>query len=103
MNTPDPFDERRFAEFLAVHPEVWDLFVHFTRDRIRRGFIRYSADAILHRIRFETEHALDDGTGFRVNNNWTPFFARRWREQFPEFADLFQTRVARVDRERRAA
>ena len=33
--------------FHEKHPEVWDLFVKFTFDRIKRGFKNYSVNGIL--------------------------------------------------------
>ena len=44
---------RQVREFHKKHPEVWDLFVTFTFDRIERGFKHYSVNGIFERIRWD--------------------------------------------------
>lgn len=81
------------AEFHAEHPEVWELFVRFTLDRIRRGFKTYSAPAIFERIRWETDQArVDPAQQFKVNNNHRPFYSRRFMTMYPQYHGFFRTR-----------
>jgi hypothetical protein len=101
--TRTPTDERRFAEFDSAFPEVWELFKQFTFECIAEQLSRYSADAVLHRIRWETKSAIDDGSRFKINNNYSAMYSRKFREMYPEYAGFFRTRVARVDREKREA
>lgn len=93
-----PDIERRFAEFDEQHPHVWDMFVRFAFDRMALGFHRYSSDAILHRIRWETDTAADDGSGFRLNDHYTAYYARKFRRQFPQHRKFFEIRRTRSDR-----
>ena len=50
----------------------------------------YSAKAIIEVIRWET--MLNDGTEFKVNNNWAPGLARLWMhtygDLYPKFFEL---------------
>lgn len=79
--------------FHKDHPEVWDLFVRFTLDRIKRGFRNYSSKAIFERIRWETDSAGGDGvSSWKLNNNYPAFYARRFAKIFPEHAEFFRTR-----------
>ena len=50
-------DEMReqVTAFHEQHPEVWDLFVRFSFDVIKRGFSNYSVNAIFERIRWEKD------------------------------------------------
>ena len=41
--------------FHAAHPEVWELFVKLSRQKIREGFEHYGAKAVMERVRWETE------------------------------------------------
>lgn len=52
---------------------------------------RYSAMAIAQVIRWETD--LQDGTEFKLNNNWVPGLARLWMYNHGEgYPDFFQLR-----------
>lgn len=73
-------------QFHCDHPEVWDLFVRFTFELIHRGFEHYSARAVFHRIRWETAEARGvDSNEFKIGNNHSPFYARRFMRMYPEY------------------
>lgn len=79
--------------FHEEHPDVWDLFVRFTLDRINRGFGNYSSKAIFERIRWETDSVGTNGiSSWKLNNNYPAFYARRFAKMFPEHAEFFRTR-----------
>ncbi len=88
---------RRFAEFDLANPQVWRLFVRFTYEMIGRGSTHYSADAVLHRVRWETASALDDESGFKINNNWSAYYARKFRDHNPSHASFFRLRASWAD------
>ena len=85
----------RCAEaFSAKHPKVNKLFVAFTKEVIDRGFKHYSVKAVFERIRWETDQADTDGKStFKLNNNYTAWYARRFMKAFPEYDGFFRTRV----------
>ena len=85
----------RCAEtFSAKHPKVNKLFVAFTKEVIDRGFKHYSVKAVFERIRWETDQADTDGKStFKLNNNYTAWYARRFMQAFPEYDGFFRTRV----------
>lgn len=86
----------KFAAFDLAHPEVWDLFCYFTWDRIRAGFEHYSADAVLHRVRWETSAGSTIGD-YKINNNYSAFYARKFHDYFPSHADFFRCRASVAD------
>jgi hypothetical protein len=57
----------------------------------------------LHQIRWEVASPIDDGTGYRINNDYSSFFARKFREMHPEHARFFEMRSAKVDRQKDVA
>jgi hypothetical protein len=91
MNRQDEMREQ-VAEFHRQHPEVWRLFVRFTFQMIERGYRNYSAKAIFERIRWEKDAGGDGVTCFKLNNNYTAFYARRFARAHPEHAEFFRTR-----------
>lgn len=81
-------------EFHEAHPEVWRLFVKFTREMVARGFNNYSTNAIFERIRWETDAADEDGRStFKLNNNHRPYYARWYMNTFPEHRGFFRIRT----------
>lgn len=45
----------RFVQFHNSNPEVYDMFRRFAVEIRNAGYRRYSADAIMHRIRWECD------------------------------------------------
>ena len=87
--------EAAFLVHHAENPHVYVLFDKFTWQVIRAGFNRYSARAIFHRIRWYTNIETSDPT-FKLNNNHSPYYARMWMEDHPEFPEFFETRQLRT-------
>lgn len=84
---------RRFAEFHRAKPGVWVLFRAFAT-RARQTRERYSARAIIHRVRWEVdmETRQTDELGLKINNDFSPYYARMFQIVHPESADLFENR-----------
>jgi hypothetical protein len=80
-----------------LDPMAWRLFQRFTLELIERGFVHYSSDAVLHRVRWETAVTTTDNSGFKVNNDLTPLYARMFHETYPAHAGFFRTRISRFD------
>jgi hypothetical protein len=89
-----------FLAYHAVHPRVYSLFKRFTLEVIDRGFENYSADAIMHRVRWETAITTQPQPGkrlnpdepFKVNNNYVAHYARMFMAEFPRYDGFFRTR-----------
>lgn len=86
-----PIARTAFEQFDADNPKVWELFVRFTFDVIKAGHERFSADSILHRIRWETAIKTTD-EHFKINNNFSADYARKFMLQFPEYDGFFELR-----------
>lgn len=94
----------QFKAFDRNNPKVWFYFRNYALRALHAGVPHYSADAILHRIRWhidiETRGAGEvEGSILKINNNHAAFYARKFREQYPQHADFFQTRYAKADGE----
>lgn len=95
----------RFAAFDEQHPEVWDYFCRFTFELVRAGHLHNSADAVLHRVRWETAvgGGFAGGEAFKINNNYSAYYARKFHETYPEYQGFFRTRKSRADQAHEAA
>jgi hypothetical protein len=76
---------------VGVPVAVCDLFESLSLRVHENGHKRYSADAILHRIRWHY-HIERGDTAFKANNNWTAPLARWFLANHPEAPGFFETR-----------
>lgn len=71
---------------------MFDLFIRFAREVKAAGHRRYSAEAIVQRIRWHTQIETK-GDDFKLNNWYRALYARMLMEQLPlEFDGFFETR-----------
>lgn len=80
-----------FEQFDNNNPQIWDLFMRFTFDTILAGHKRFSADSILHRIRWETS-VITNNSHHKINNNFSADYARKFMSEFPQFKNFFEIR-----------
>lgn len=83
--------ELAFERFHYDNPHVYLLFDKFARQVLQAGYRRYSADAVIHRIRWHTS-VVAKNADFRISNNHSPYYARLWMRDNPQHAGLFQLR-----------
>jgi len=85
-----------FEQFHKENPHVYELFRRFTYQAIDAGRRDFGAKAVIERIRWS---AMVDTRGeiFKINNNYASRYARKFMEDHPEHAGLFQTRKSIFD------
>lgn len=86
--------EAKFWTFVAENPEVYVEFDRHTKRLIRRGLTHYSADAVMHVVRFETSLRTTDKV-WKLNNNHIAYFARLWIRNNPKHKGFFRFRDPR--------
>ncbi len=81
----------RWEEYDREHPETYRLFARFALELIAAGRKHYSADAVVHRIRWHTaiEHGDD---GFKINNNFVRCMSERFAFEHPQHREFFRRR-----------
>lgn len=86
--------QERFDKFHRDNPEVYELFKRFSWELVRSGRLRYSADAIIHRIRWHYAVNVDyqKNGDFKMNNNFSSRYARKLIAESPSFDEFFETR-----------
>lgn len=92
------FDDfaRRNGPPSGVPADVAALFEKLALEVAERGWKRYSADAVLHRLRWH-EHIEKGNRDFLVNDHWSSVLSRWFLDRHPElkaakFFELRQTR-----------
>jgi hypothetical protein len=104
MSDNDDRLRQEFELFDRTNPAVWELFLHYTRWLVDRGHGHYSADAVLHRVRWATNvetlnAGVADGQPLKINNNFAAFYARKWAASNPQYRDFFRMRRSAADQE----
>lgn len=81
-------------EYDRLNPDVWRMFVKYTMRMIRKGQEHYGAKAIFEIIRY---HSIVRAKGtYKVNNNYTAYYARKFHRVFPMYDGFFETRRSDV-------
>jgi len=91
--------QERFDQYDRANPGIYELFKRFTFRMIRAGRPHYSARAIIHRIRWHTDLRAQGDDGFKINNDYSPFYARKFEREFPAHEGFFEKRRSAADRE----
>ena len=75
------------------NPHVYRAFKRAAKMMIKRGYKRYSAKGIYEMIR-----GMIDTSNFRtVDNDYTPFYARKFMIENPEYKGFFELRSSKFD------
>ena len=83
--------EEQFCLFHQNNPRVYELFKRFTFEVIKKGVRKWSADAVMHRVRWEASLITDDPK-FKINNNYITFYARLFMAEYPQHQGFFEIR-----------
>ena len=86
-----------FAKFDHDNPHVWHHYERFTLLAISSGRVRYSSDAIVHRIRWHLDIETRSADEFKINDHFTALYARKFHAEHPEHDGFFSTRVRRTE------
>lgn len=84
--------EIEFANFHLANQHIYRFFVHYAMDVKRAGFKQFSARAIIHRIRWHYTVETNSEDSFKINNNHSPYYARKMMREYPEFKEFFSLR-----------
>ena len=89
--------EAKFWDYHADNPRVYELIKSFTFKVIATGKKHFSIQGVIERVRWETSiETLGDD--YKLNNNFGPYYARLFMDDFPEHAGFFRTRAMRYRR-----
>lgn len=87
----------QFEKWHDANPHVWGLFVRFTTEAIAVGRPRFSSRTIIHRIRWYTNVETKAVDEYKINNNWSPYYARLFIHIYPQYNWLFELREVEED------
>lgn len=85
--------KEKFTKYDRENPKVWEYFEYFSKQLIAAGRNKISAALIIERIRWEVLIDTKSDEQFKISNNHTAFYARKFMEVYPEFDGCFYTRT----------
>lgn len=89
-------DNKGFCSYHRKNPHIFQKFEELTLQTIAKKFKHYSAKGILELIRWHSGIS-SDGDCFKVNNNYSSFYARLFEAKYPEHKDFFRNRKSKFD------
>lgn len=88
--------EERFRRFHEQNPHIYAALRDLALQLKRRGRRRYGLKSLFEVLRWH--HALqtdDPNSDFKLDNNWTAFYARELMDNEPDLDGFFETRTQR--------
>jgi len=85
-----------FIKYDKDNPTIWAGFLKYSIEAKLKGFNNYSAKGIFEIMRWHTKIR---GKGeFKIQNNFTPDYARKLMKYHPEFKGFFRIRKLKAPR-----
>lgn len=83
--------ETPFEKFDRENPQIWSEFEKTALNLIDKGVKHYGSKAIFEIIRYHRRIDTND-PDFKLNNNWTACYARKFEKVHPEHKGFFEKR-----------
>jgi hypothetical protein len=87
--------EAKFWEFHTQNPDVYQKLRSLALQMRRRGVEQYSIKSLFEVLRWHHALTTNDPSGYKLNNNYTSFYARLLMEREPELEGFFELRSLR--------
>lgn len=94
--------QAKFNAYNAANPHVYTLFKRFAYEAFAAGATKISSKLIIERIRWETAITttgagwhVGSGKKFLIDNRFTPWYARKFCNDFPRLAARLELREIR--------
>lgn len=84
--------ELEFERFHARNPHVYIILRDYSLRMFRKGRTRYSIRTIYHVVRWHYDIRTEQVDEFKLNDHWTPYYARMLMENESELEGFFETR-----------
>lgn len=86
----------KFLEWLPKNLHIFADFCSRAKQLKKAGYKRYSADGIMHAIRFETALRSKPEELYKINNDYTAYLSRLAMLAYQELNGFFETRETKA-------
>lgn len=87
--------EEQFWDYHEENPDVYRQLRDLALQMRRRGVSQYGIKGLFEVLRWHRALETKDDAGFKLNNNYTSFYARLLMDNEPELAGFFELRTQR--------
>lgn len=89
--------KEKFEKYHADNPHLYTLFERYAIEAVVAGASRISARLISERIRWECVlERRTIGDRYKINDHYTPCYARMFMEKYPAYNTLFRMKKERI-------
>lgn len=92
----DLFGDEDFWNYHKENPHIYEAFKSQTIEVIKRGFKNFSADFIVHVLRWETTVKAKHDE-YKINNNYRSYYARLFIRDHPQYKGFFRFRTSKAN------
>jgi hypothetical protein len=84
---------KTFQQYDQEHPEIYQVYKNIAYDYIQRGKIKMGSKSIIEEIRWHK--LVKTNEYFKVSNNYTAYYARKFANEHPQYAGFFNFKPLR--------
>lgn len=84
---------KTFQEYDQENPHLWELYKMIAFEFINYGYIKIGSKRICEQIRWH--HKVKTNEPYKISNTYTAYYARKFVNEFPQFAGLFNFKSLR--------
>lgn len=84
---------KTFQEYDNDNPHIWELYKGYAFELIKSGRKKIGSKYIFELIRWHTPFSSNEP--YKVCNNFTPYYARKFVLQYPQYGSLFSLKPLR--------
>lgn len=76
--------QEMFDAHIAENKEMWNMFKEYAIHIAKKGQ-EFSAAGIFHLMRYETMVKENNGSDYKLNQNWCTWYARKFLDEYPQY------------------
>jgi len=92
MSHQQVFWRERFERFHAENPQVYGMLRRLAHEVRSRGIQHMGMRLLFERVRWDMMMMTASCDGFKLNNNFAPFYSRLLMNRCPSLRGMFETR-----------
>lgn len=82
----------KFTQYHKDHPTVWVKFEELANSLWNSGVRHYGSKGLFEVMRYHTTVDTRPNSKFKINNNYSPHYAKMYEAKYPDRKGFFETR-----------
>lgn len=89
--------QAKFEDFDAENPHVYSKIIQYAGQLYDAGRRRTAMNTLMHRVRWDAAVETNSDDRFKINENFTPYYARKLADDFPRLGSMLEFRRLRAE------